>query len=76
MNNYTVEYRKMGAGTWKMISNVMSDGYLDGHEVRFFMLEDNTLYEIAAHDTEFKFSPERQALIEANQKAAEPTSKE
>jgi len=63
---YTVKYKK--GWFWKRIKNVIGDGYVEGRNVRFFILEDKTMIEIPAYNIIFKFPPERETLLKKNEK--------
>lgn len=63
---YTVKYKKRWF--WKRIKNVIGDGYVEGRNVRFFILEDKTMIEIPAYNIIFKFPPERETLLKKNEK--------
>ena len=59
---YTVFYRVVGNNKWNEIKNVKGDGVIE-NQYRFFILEDETRYEIPCSNVEFKFSKERYSLI-------------
>ena len=60
---YTVFYRIIGTKKWCKIENVKGDGILSENSNRFFILEDETRYEISCSNIEFKFSKERYLSI-------------
>ncbi len=55
---YTVLYRIIGKRKWSKLENVKGDGIIENQN-RFFILEDETRYEIPCSNVEFKFSKER-----------------
>ena len=62
MITYNVFYRIVGKSRWNKIENVKGDGITENQN-RFFILEDETRYEIPCSNIEFKFSKERYLLI-------------
>ena len=75
---YTVEFKNVDSvkPKWDSIKNIIADGFLDENlkSVRFFLLNDNTRYEIPTSNIIFRFSKERQELIEENAKEAKNES--
>lgn len=59
---YTVLYRIIGKHKWSKLENVKGDGLVENQN-RFFILEDETRYEIPYSNVEFKFSKERYLQI-------------
>jgi hypothetical protein len=61
---YNIKYKRFLF--WKTIRNVVADGYIDDREVRYFILEDNSIIEISTRGTMFEFPPERSEVIKKN----------
>ncbi len=59
---YTVLYRIIGKHKWSKLKNVKGDGILENQN-RFFILENETRYEIPCPNVEFKFPKERYLSI-------------
>ena len=73
--SYTVYYKKTNSIFWKTIKNVKGDGFVeDGYStditknIRWFILEDETRFEIDCENMIFKFSKERFYMIEKQMK--------
>lgn len=68
---YKVWYRLLGQKKWIEIEgNVTADGIIDSVRMRYFLLEDGTRIEIPMQCC-FKFSSERNKIIEENTKDVE-----
>ena len=59
--SYTIKYKK--GLFWRTLKNVVQDGYIEGHGVRFFVFEDKTVLEIPVNNCIFKFDVERMDLV-------------
>jgi hypothetical protein len=68
VTEYTVKYKKLTDSFWKTIKNVKGDGVMEKYPVptRYFILNDETKYEIPIEGMIFKFSKERYELIKQN----------
>ena len=59
---YKVSYRIIGTKKWTELKSVKGDGIVENGN-RFFILEDETRYEIPCSNIEFHFSKERYLTI-------------
>lgn len=66
---YQVWIKPISHYDWQEPITVIGDGALPETQSRFFILPDYTRIEISAANFSFKFSPEREAIAQANQKA-------
>jgi len=63
MFTYTVWYKEVSDKNWKKLDKVEADGLIPEVQTRFFMLQDNSRYEIPTAGMIFKFSPDRAEIL-------------
>jgi hypothetical protein len=71
---YAMQVRSISGGNWDLIENIKADRLEFGGSqspVRIFLLADGTSIEFPANQFVFKFSPNREALINRNNQAAQ-----
>lgn len=59
---YTIKFKSKTSLFWRKIDNVVADGFLPNNSTRYFIVDDDTRYEIPG-DFIFWFSKERHLLI-------------
>lgn len=75
MNTYSVRYKLPGSLFFKTIKNIIEDGFVENHPIRYFITTDRQRYEVASTGV-FHFDTSRSIYIEElNAKRDEQLSK-
>ena len=60
---YIAYYKNVGASQWFRIKNVKGDGLVEGANMRFFILDDESRIEISTINMMFRFDSKRFLMI-------------
>jgi hypothetical protein len=63
--SYKVYYRPLNSWYWRILKDVIEDGFIEGTEIRYFVNKKRERIELPCSAIELKFSEDRVEAIEA-----------